>query len=885
MIICPKKKKLQVFVSSTYSDLKEERQAAVEAILQAGHIPAGMELFAAGDESQMDVIKRWIDDSEVFLLILGGRYGSIEPKSQKSYVHLEYEYAIEKGKTLFSVVIDEKYLEKKVKKIGSTMIEMDHPDKLREFRAKVLSRIVKIWRDPRDIKVAILETMTNFSNRVDLTGWIRGKEAAGLEVAAEEIARLSSVNQTLKEKLSNVNRSPINSMSGKSFALPNLPLLEWIQTIRDPIWGEIPITHVEKSVIQTGSFYRLRGIKQLSFAHLAFPGAVHSRFEHSIGVMHATDMLLKMVKSEGGDKGIMVSPLIRQLLRLAALLHDIGHPPFSHMMENLFTYHPDILRVIQSDLPHDFNSYLTQHGIKVSDIYKHEVFSQYIIRQHLDIKNILRNWVEINSDYPKAYTENYLNTITDIISQLAIGKSLDINPDEVPENLLPIMQLFKSIMSGDIDADKIDYLLRDNYYCGLTNRLDITSLRNHLILRSGGLEIEPEAISFVHSLILARYTLITQVHQEMWGVFTTAKVIELLHKMLLEEPNPAQKILDIFTTWDDSRLLDYLISSGDSTIKAILTTRYPLKEIARLENIETHPHVRECIQILSESIHQYQIPKLQEDLRIASGNNNLFVHLHNVKSPEFSMKLSNGGDLLRDQILRGISEESLSNLSLAIYGVGNVEIDFQKLKTARPELLPCEDCPIFDECVGNLAKEGLKRLLAELAVRRYRKIVEDCGAKAILDADYLLLIMEKINSLCKKNELDYPIRQAIYKIAKLLARNLQDKIEIKGKMILKKAEITSTFDQELRKYEQMGLIANSREIRKLPSESVPLKNVFRFDRRFRLSDYGKERLDKVRRFKGTVPEYEEYHKAWEIVEMEIQKHEDEIVGILKDTSR
>jgi hypothetical protein len=64
------KKKLQVFVSSTYSDLKEERQAAVEAILSAGHIPAGMELFAAGDESQMEVIKRWIDDSDVFLLIL-----------------------------------------------------------------------------------------------------------------------------------------------------------------------------------------------------------------------------------------------------------------------------------------------------------------------------------------------------------------------------------------------------------------------------------------------------------------------------------------------------------------------------------------------------------------------------------------------------------------------------------------------------------------------------------------------------------------------------------------------------------------------------------------------------------------------------------------------
>ncbi|MCV5233546.1 DUF4062 domain-containing protein, partial [Escherichia coli] len=71
------KKKLQVFVSSTYEDLKHDRQAAVSAILKAGHIPAGMELFTSGDQSQMDTIRRWIDESDVYMLILGGRYGSV----------------------------------------------------------------------------------------------------------------------------------------------------------------------------------------------------------------------------------------------------------------------------------------------------------------------------------------------------------------------------------------------------------------------------------------------------------------------------------------------------------------------------------------------------------------------------------------------------------------------------------------------------------------------------------------------------------------------------------------------------------------------------------------------------------------------------------------
>src|ERR1039457_7208858 len=101
-------KKLQVFVSSTYEDLIPERQAPVKATLTAGHIPAGMELFTAGDESQMEVIKQWIDESDVYLLILGGRYGSLEPKTGKSYTELEYEYASCKNKPLFACVIQEK---------------------------------------------------------------------------------------------------------------------------------------------------------------------------------------------------------------------------------------------------------------------------------------------------------------------------------------------------------------------------------------------------------------------------------------------------------------------------------------------------------------------------------------------------------------------------------------------------------------------------------------------------------------------------------------------------------------------------------------------------------------------------------------------------------
>ncbi|MFH1855431.1 MAG: DUF4062 domain-containing protein [bacterium] len=205
-----KKKKLQVFISSTYTDLRDERQAAVEAVLTSGHIPAGMELFAAGDETQMNVIKRWIDESDIYMLILGGRYGSIEPKTQKSYIHLEYEYAAEKGKPLFAIVINENYLEKKVKKHGSSVIEKDYPEKLRQFRELVCSKMVRFWSDPKDIKLSVMETIADFSKRAELIGWIHGSEGLTIE-------NLTNENAELKKQLAELIRDQEPKFNGYTF--------------------------------------------------------------------------------------------------------------------------------------------------------------------------------------------------------------------------------------------------------------------------------------------------------------------------------------------------------------------------------------------------------------------------------------------------------------------------------------------------------------------------------------------------------------------------------------------------------------------------------------------------------------------------------------------
>jgi hypothetical protein len=193
------KKKLQIFISSTYSDLIEERQAAVSAILKAGHIPAGMELFTSGDESQMETIKRWIDESDVFMLILGGRYGSIEPNSSLSYTELEYDYAVKSSKPLFAVVINNSALEQKVKRHGSSVLETENAEKLKSFNKKVLSRVSAFFKDVQDIRLTVYETISDFLVRYDFTGWVSGNEIPDIQSFTEQINKLREENKQLAE--------------------------------------------------------------------------------------------------------------------------------------------------------------------------------------------------------------------------------------------------------------------------------------------------------------------------------------------------------------------------------------------------------------------------------------------------------------------------------------------------------------------------------------------------------------------------------------------------------------------------------------------------------------------------------------------------------------
>lgn len=203
-------KKLQVFVSSTYTDLIEERQAAVQAILDAGHIPAGMELFKAG-KSQMKTIRKWIDESDVYMLILGGRYGSIEEESGLSYTELEYRYALSKNMPIFAIVLTDKFLYSKAAICDNDSIfEKTNNAKYIAFKSFIEKNIVRFANNLDQISSIIYLQLNHIINDEDynLIGWIRGNILKNnINTLSTYIAKNESLNSSFDTSPSSLSNN------------------------------------------------------------------------------------------------------------------------------------------------------------------------------------------------------------------------------------------------------------------------------------------------------------------------------------------------------------------------------------------------------------------------------------------------------------------------------------------------------------------------------------------------------------------------------------------------------------------------------------------------------------------------------------------------------
>ena len=219
--------------------------------------------------------------------------------------------------------------------------------------------------------------------------------------------------------------------------------------ITDPIHDFIRINKTERKIIDTSVFQRLRRIKQLSGAHLTYPGAQHTRFEHSLGVLHIASMAGESLHS----KELMSNEVV-QNIRFAALLHDIGHGPFSHLFEEV------LQRKKQN----------------------HEEIGKQIILKS-EIGDIISK-----SGYDKK-----------LIHNLAVGQSK--------------MQYLNEIVSGALSADMMDYLLRDGYFTGAEHaKIDHHRLTHSLDVYKNKLALDSSALVNFETMMISRFQMFKAVY-------------------------------------------------------------------------------------------------------------------------------------------------------------------------------------------------------------------------------------------------------------------------------------------------------------------------------------------------------------------------------------
>jgi hypothetical protein len=201
-------KRYQVFISSTFADLQEERAKVQQAIMELDCIPAGMEIFPAIDEEQFEFIKRVIDDCDYYLLIIGGRYGSVSDAGV-SYTQMEYEYAISKGLKVMA------FLHQDPESLPLKKSEQDAAarEKLAAFRADVSTkRLVKYWSTANELPGLVALSLSKTIKTYPAIGWIRANDVLDPQVY-KEMSDLRKENQELKEALTKQKGALVGAQS------------------------------------------------------------------------------------------------------------------------------------------------------------------------------------------------------------------------------------------------------------------------------------------------------------------------------------------------------------------------------------------------------------------------------------------------------------------------------------------------------------------------------------------------------------------------------------------------------------------------------------------------------------------------------------------------
>lgn len=193
-------KRYQVFVSSTYADLKDERQHVLQALMEMDCIPAGMELFPAADEEQWEFIKKVIDDCDYYLLIIGGRYGSTTDDGI-SYTEKEFDYAVNIGLKVVALI----HGSPDDIPFGKSEQDPELRAKLLSFKDKVMDgRLVKFWRQATELPGLVALSLSKTIKMYPAVGWVRASNVASEDLLLE-LNDLRKQNNDLQKDLARAN--------------------------------------------------------------------------------------------------------------------------------------------------------------------------------------------------------------------------------------------------------------------------------------------------------------------------------------------------------------------------------------------------------------------------------------------------------------------------------------------------------------------------------------------------------------------------------------------------------------------------------------------------------------------------------------------------------
>ncbi|MDV4178104.1 DUF4062 domain-containing protein [Rhizobium brockwellii] len=233
-------KRYQVFVSSTFRDLEAERQEVMHALLEMDCLPAGMELFPAANEEQWDLIKKVIDDSDYYVLIVGGRYGSTGPEGL-SYTEMEYRYALSIDKPTIA------FLHRDPGNIVSAKSENSEEGqkKLAAFREFVEKKLCKYWATPQELG-SVVSRLLKLTKSTPAVGWVRANELADRDATAE-LLRLRRQMDDLKRELESVRTSAPKGAERLSQG-SETHLIEFTYKARRPMYNDLHLRyHIDLS--------------------------------------------------------------------------------------------------------------------------------------------------------------------------------------------------------------------------------------------------------------------------------------------------------------------------------------------------------------------------------------------------------------------------------------------------------------------------------------------------------------------------------------------------------------------------------------------------------------------------------------------------------------